>query len=72
MNFQVRRAGNFFQVETGLMETFERVERAALQQFGQRAFERNFKARMRAETGKATLITWVQQGHIHDRVAPAQ
>ena len=56
VNFQVLRIGDFFQVEARLGEAAQRIQRAALQQFGERAFQRDFEARMRAEAGEAALV----------------
>jgi hypothetical protein len=52
VDFDVRRAGDFIEVEAGRREAVEGFEGAALQQLGQRALKGDFKARMRAEAGE--------------------
>ena len=52
MDFDIRRAGDFIEIEAGRRKAVERVQRAALQQFGERAFEGDLEARMGAEAGE--------------------
>ena len=43
-----------------------------MQQFGQGAFEGDFKARVGAEAGENALVLRVEHGHAHDRVLTAE
>ncbi len=72
VDFQVLRIGDLVTVEAGSGKSGQRVERAALQQFGEGAFQRDLEMRVRAKAGEAALIAGVQQGDVHHRVAPAE
>ena len=72
VDFDVRRAGDFVEVEAGRRKAVERFEGAALQQFGQRPFEGDFEARMGAEAGEDALVVRVEHGHAHHRVVAAE
>ena len=72
MDFKVRGERDLLHVEPGFREAFERLQRPSLQEFGQCPFERDLEARVGAEARKAPLVLRVQQGHVHDRVAPAE
>ena len=72
MDFQVGCAGHLVQIQTRGRKAAQRVQGAALQQFGERALQRHFQARVRAKTRKAALVVRVEQGHVHDRKLPAQ
>lgn len=61
VDFQVRRTRDLFHVEAGRREAVERIERPPLQQFGQRALERDAEMRMRAEADEAALVARIQQ-----------
>ena len=72
MNLDIRRAGRLLQIKARRRKARQRIQRPALQQLGQGALQGHLKTRMRAKTGKATLVFGMQQGHVHDRVLPAQ
>jgi hypothetical protein len=72
VNFQVGDRTDFAHVEARLGEAFQRVERAALQQFRHGTFKRDFEARMRAVARKHALVFRVHQGHIDDGVTSAE
>ncbi len=72
MDFNVGGAGHFFEVKTRHRETAQRIQRAALQQFGQGALQRNLKAGMGTKAGKATLVFRIEQGDVHHRVLATQ
>ncbi len=72
MDFQILRVGDFGLIEAGRGKARQRIERATLQQLGQRALQRHLEARMRAEAGEAALVLRVQQGHVHHRIAAAE
>jgi hypothetical protein len=72
VDFDVRRAGDFVEIEAGRREAVERFEGAALQQFGQGALKGDFEARMRAEAGEDALVVRVEHGHAHHRVVAAE
>ena len=72
MDLDVGRTRDLFQVEARRREAAKRIERAALQQFGERAFQRDLEARVRAEAGEAALVLGVQQRHVHHRVLAAE
>ena len=67
MDLDVRRGGDFIQVEAGFGEAAEGIEPTTLQQFGQGALESDLETRVGAEAGKAALIAGVQQGDVHHR-----
>ncbi len=67
VDLQVGRAGHLFEVEPRCRGAGQRVERAALQQFGQGALQGNLETRI-AEAGETALVLRVQQRHVHHRV----
>ena len=72
MDFKVRSELDFLHVKTGFRKTAQRIQRTSLQQFGQRAFQRDLESRMRAEAGKHALILRMQQRHVHHRITATQ
>ena len=72
VDFDIRRAGDFLEVEAGRRKAVERFEGAALQQFGQRPFERDLETRVGAEAGENALVVRVEHGHAHHRVVAAE
>ena len=72
VNFDIGRTGDFFQIQARGGEAPQRVERPALQQFGQCALQGNLETRVGTKAGEATLVLRVQQGHVHHRVLAAQ
>ena len=72
VDLQVLRAGDLVEIEARLGEAAQRIQRAALQELGERALERDFEARMGAEAGEAALVLRVEQGDVHHRIPAAQ
>lgn len=69
MDFQIRRAGDFIEIENRFGKTTERIQRAPLQKFGHSALKGDFEARMRSETGVAALVGRVQQHDAEDGIS---
>ena len=72
MDFNIRGAGDFIEIEARRREAIKRGQSATLQQFGQGALEGDFKAWMRTETGKNALVVRIEHGHGHHRVFAAE
>ena len=72
MGFDVAGTGDFVLIEGGFRETAQRVEGAALQEFGQRPFQGNGTARMCAKAGVTALVVRVEQGDADHREAAAE
>ena len=72
MDLDIGRTRDLFQIQARGGESPQRVERPALQQFGQCALQGNLETRVGTKAGEATLVLRVQQGDVHHRVLAAQ
>ncbi len=69
---KVVRFGHRMAFKRRLRQIVQAFKAAALQQFGEAAFQRHFQAWVRAERGEYAAGAWVHQRHAHHREFTAQ